>query len=70
MNIVKAFFFKIKALFFNFEKRAGETSPPPFSHSSYVPGISVIKSKFRNTACTSSLDSFAIFLLHIPSAKK
>ena len=30
MNIVKAFFFKIKALFFNFEKRVGETSPPHF----------------------------------------
>ena len=35
MKIVRAFFSKIKADFFNFEKRAWETfAPPP---SSYVP---------------------------------
>ena len=34
MNLIRAFFPKIKALFFKFWKRAGETSPPsPFSYA-------------------------------------
>ena len=43
MNLVRAFFFKIRVLFFKFWKRAGETSPPPFPPpfppppSSYAP---------------------------------
>ena len=37
MNIVKAFFFKIRALSLKFWKRAGETSLPPTLPTSYIP---------------------------------
>ena len=37
MNLVRAFFPKISALFFKFWKRAGETFPPPIPPSSYAP---------------------------------
>ena len=38
MNIVRAFFFKIRALSLKFWKRAGETSLPPTLPTSYIPG--------------------------------
>ena len=37
MNIVRAFFFKIRALSLKFWKRAGETSLPPTLPTSYIP---------------------------------
>ena len=44
MTTIKAFFPQIRALFSNFRKRAGETSPPP--PSSYAPGLSYDIEKF------------------------
>ena len=50
MNIVRAIFSKIRAIFLKFWKRAGETSPlPPSSYSPTENEISKVKTKLRNT---------------------
>ena len=46
MNIFRACFFKIRALVFSLEKRAGETFPlPPFS---YAPSVGDIQDEIQN----------------------
>ena len=60
MDSIRAFFSKIRALFFDFQKKAGEASPPPpwlractvlYQHQNFAANFHKSKIGFYNCLC-------------------
>ena len=69
MNLVRTFFPKIRALFFKFRKRAGETSPLP--SSSYAPVIAELEPQSAYSASVGGFKGkLTYFMDTIPSLRE